>query len=247
MKTIDFSYFIERYNAGEMSDTEYSWFRKELESNENLRNEVKLRKRADEILKQQDIISLRNKLNDIEKRRAAGVPGTVKKPFHFNYAAAIAVLVLIAILFVLPGRKYNSEDIMNRYYKTYEPTTGQRSLQTKTNDDFSQALEYYNSHDYKNAAVYFSKVVESSPKDMYAVLLNGISNFEDSQYPEAKQSFGKVIADNKSLYVDQAQWYLALCYMKTNETDKAVELFGKIEKESGFYAKDAKKIIRKLN
>ena len=30
MKTIDFSYFIERYNAGEMSDAEKEWFQKEL-------------------------------------------------------------------------------------------------------------------------------------------------------------------------------------------------------------------------
>ena len=33
MKTIDFSYFIERYNAGEMNDDEKQWFRKELEGN----------------------------------------------------------------------------------------------------------------------------------------------------------------------------------------------------------------------
>ena len=30
MKTIDFSYFIERYNAGEMDDAEKEWFRNEL-------------------------------------------------------------------------------------------------------------------------------------------------------------------------------------------------------------------------
>ena len=38
MKTIDFSYFIERYNAGEMSESEKQWFLKELEGNEKLRN-----------------------------------------------------------------------------------------------------------------------------------------------------------------------------------------------------------------
>ena len=36
MKTIDFSYFIERYNAGEMSDAEKLWFEKELEGDKNL-------------------------------------------------------------------------------------------------------------------------------------------------------------------------------------------------------------------
>jgi hypothetical protein len=69
MKTIDFSYFIERYNAGEMSESEKQWFLKELEGNEKLRNEVNLRKRTDEILKNQNVMSLRNKLSEIENRR----------------------------------------------------------------------------------------------------------------------------------------------------------------------------------
>jgi hypothetical protein len=37
MKTIDFSYFIERYNAGEMSSDEEQWFNKELIGNDMLR------------------------------------------------------------------------------------------------------------------------------------------------------------------------------------------------------------------
>src|ERR1035437_3840800 len=61
MKTIDFSYFIERYNAGEMSEAEKQWFQKELEGNDKLRNEVHLRKRTDEILKNQNVISLRDR------------------------------------------------------------------------------------------------------------------------------------------------------------------------------------------
>ncbi len=47
MKTIDFSYFIERYNAGEMDEAEKQWFRKELRDNEKLRNEVELRSKTD--------------------------------------------------------------------------------------------------------------------------------------------------------------------------------------------------------
>jgi TolA-binding protein len=247
MKTIDFSYFIERYNAGEMSEAEKLWFQKELNGNDKLRNEVSLRKHTDEVLKNQDTISLRNKLSGIERMRAARIPvRNSKKPVYIKYAAVIAVLILIGSLVIIPGRKLSSSEIMNRYYTAYEPTTGQRSMQAKTNEDFTQALEYYKTHDYRNAAFYFTKVVESEPKDMYATLLNGISNFEDSKYRDAKQSFGKVIEDNKNLYIDQAQWYLALCYLRTDEKNKAVQLLGIISNEDGFYAMNAKKIIRKL-
>ncbi len=81
---------------------------------------------------------------------------------------------------------------------------------------------------------------------MQTALLKGVSNFEEKKYPEAKQSFGKVIDDKNNLYIDQAQWYLALCYLNTNETDKAKQLFRIIGNEGGIYKKDAKKIIRGL-
>jgi hypothetical protein len=74
MKTIDFSYFIERYNAGEMDEAEKQWFRKELMDNERLRKEVELRNRTDTVLKNQDLINLRNKLNTIEKQREQPIP-----------------------------------------------------------------------------------------------------------------------------------------------------------------------------
>ncbi len=61
MKTIDFSYFIERYLADEMSEAEKNWFQKELEGNERLRREVTSGKKQINSQKK-DILSLRNKL-----------------------------------------------------------------------------------------------------------------------------------------------------------------------------------------
>jgi TolA-binding protein len=247
MKTIDFSYFIERYNAREMSDAERIWFEKELEDSESLRKEVYLRKQTDEVLHNKDIISLRNKLSNIEKLRAVPIPEKkTRKSVYLKSAVVVAIIVLTGSLAFFPGRNLNNDEILSRYYKEYKPASSQRSLEKNTNDNFTQAKEYYESHDYKNAALYFSKVVESNPKDMSATLLNGISNYEDKKYREAKQSFGIVINDNKNLFVDQAQWYLALCYLQTDENDKAIKLLETIRNEGGFYSKDAKKIIRKI-
>ena len=248
MKTIDFSYFIERFNAGEMSDTEKQWFLKELEGNEKLRNEVNLSKRTDEILKNQKLMSLRNKLSEIENRRNA-----VKRPARFSkkaayikYAALIAGLILIGGLTLFQGKQLSSEEILKQYYRAYEPLTGQRSVTTGSDADFTLALEFYNIHDYANAAILFTKVLENKPNDLQTLLLKGVANFEEQKYPEAKQSFGRVIDDKDNLYVDHAKWYLALCYLNTNEMEKAKQLFEFIGKESGIYQNDAKKIVRGL-
>jgi len=247
MKTIDFSYFIERYNANEMSDAERIWFRKELEGNDQLREELNLRKRTDEVLQNQNIISLRNKLSEIENRRKANIIATKrKKPVYLKYGAVFAVLVLIGNIYLFTGKNLSSDEIMNRYYKAYEPTAPSRSAQPVTNDDFTLALEFFNTHDYKNAAIFFSKVVEREPKNMYSTLLNGISNFENNKYPEAKRSLGIVIADKTNLYIDQAQWYLALCYVNTGENDKAIRQLEIVKERGSIYSNDAKKIIRKM-
>ena len=250
METNDFSYFIERFNAGEMSDAEKQWFLKELEGNVKLRNEVNLRKRTDEILKKQDIMNLRNKLSEIEKMRNAikNPPSKVlQKTGYIKYAAIFTGLFLIGSLILFPGKTLSNEDIVRKYYKAYEATTNQRSAsQEGTDADFALAIEYYNTHDYGKAEILFSKVLEKKPSDMQIILLKGVSNFEEKRYPEAKQSFVRVIDDKNNLYIDQAKWYLAFCYLNTNETIKAKELFMMIGNESGIFQDDAKKIVRNL-
>lgn len=247
MKTIDFSYFIERYNAGEMDDAEKEWFRKELNNNEKLRKEVDLRRRTDTILKNQDVMNLRNKLNAIEKKRAVPLPA--RKPgrrINIRYAAAIAGVVIIGSIALLSDRQLSSDEIIDRFYKPYEAESSLRSEELVKNQDYKLALEYYNINDYRNAAIYFEKVIENEPGNMHSTLLNGISNFEIQNYPEAEGSFSKVIDDNNNYYIDHAQWYLALCYIKTDEKLKAVDQLAIIEKSRTIYRKDAKRILRSL-
>jgi tetratricopeptide (TPR) repeat protein len=248
MKTIDFSHFIERYIAGEMGEDEKQWFEKELSGNENLRAEVDLRKKTDLVLKNQDLISLRKKLTDLEKRRREQevAIGKASKPAYLRYAALITALVLIGSVVLFKGKHTSGEEVLNQYYKAYEPPSSQRSGNNSENADFSLAIEFYNTSDYANAALFFNKVVESNPKDMQSVLLRGVSNFEDKKYPEAKRSFTTVIDDNNNLFIETAKWYLALCYIKTNETDKAISQLEAITIENGIYSTNARKILRKL-
>ena len=248
MKTIDFSYFIERYNDGEMSNAEKQWFQKELETNKNLRDEVYLRKKTDEVLKNQDIIVLRNKLSEIGRRKETNLPlKKTRKPVYLYYAAVIAVLAIIGSITISPGKNLSGDEILAKYYKPYEPQAPQRSVLSKENADFVLALDYFNTHDYKNAALLFKRVVESNPKNMEFSLLYGVASFEDKKYPEAEKSFVNVINEGKNLYIETAKWYLALCYIRTDETEKAFQQLDIIYKEHGLYRKEAKKIMRNLN
>jgi len=250
MKTIDFSYFIERYNAGEMNEAEKTWFLKELESNETLRNEVDLRKRTDMVLKNHhDVIKLRNKLSEIERIRAVQEPvKNTGKRILFRYAAIITGFILVGsiTLYYFYGTSMTSDEILNRFYNSYEVTSPSRSQQAIFNSDYSTAIEYYNIHDYRNAALYFSKILENDDKYMESTFLSGVSNFEVRNYPDASRSFVKVIDNNDNLFIEDAQWYLALCYLRTDESLKAKELLTEIKDAFSIHSRDAKAILRNM-
>jgi tetratricopeptide (TPR) repeat protein len=248
MKTIDFSHFIERYLAGEMGEEEKGWFEKELEGNTKLSAEVELRRKTDLILKQQDIMNLRNKLSSIEKqRKEVKIPAaTASRAGYIKYAAVLTALIVIGSIFIFKDRHMANDELVSKYYRGYEPPAVQRSATTTLNANFTLALEFYNTDDFANAARFFSKVIESDPKDMQSVLLYGVSNFEDKKYPEAKKSFVSVIDDNNNLFIETAQWYLAMCYIKTDENEKARGQLQLIANEGGLYAKNARKIMKSL-
>jgi len=247
MKTIDFSYFIERYNAGEMNEAEKAWFYNELGGNKNLRDEVSLRQKADMVIKDHDIIQLRNKLSAIEKRRAETLSGNGnRKHMPLTRAAVFAGIILAGSLAFIGTRNLTTEEILDRFYNSYEVTANLRSAEVQVNTAYTTAMEYYDTRDYRGAAQYFSKVLPGDPKYMQSTMLYGVSAFEEKNFPAAKQSFTEVINNNDNLYLEDAHWYLALCYLKTGEKVRAVDELTYIKKSGNIYSNDARKILRRI-
>ena len=199
------------------------------------------------VLKNQKVLELRNKLSEIEKLRSARVPvKNRRRHLPMKYAAVITGLILAGSLFVYKGRNLSNQEILDRFYTSYEVTTASRSQQSMINTDYSTAMDYYNIRDYNNAALYFSKVLESDPKFIESTMLYGVSNYEERNYPEAEQSFSKVIDDNDNLYIEDAQWYLALCYLNTDEMAKAENQLIMIKRSESIYKRNAARILRRM-
>jgi cytochrome c-type biogenesis protein CcmH/NrfG len=89
-------------------------------------------------------------------------------------------------------------------------------------------------------------VLVEDPGDMESTMLYGVSNFEEKNYPVAEQSFTSVVTNNDNFYIEDAQWYLALCYIQTNEKAKAIDQLAMIRDSGGIYSKDARKILKKM-
>jgi len=84
--------------------------------------------------------------------------------------------------------------------------------------------------------------LESSPK---IILAEGCEQYLNNQIEEAIQTFRKVINGNHSFaYENDANWYLALCYLKQDKPEKAKPVLRQLKQSD--YGDRAKKILKQL-
>jgi tetratricopeptide (TPR) repeat protein len=248
MKTIDFSYFIERYNTGEMDPLEKKWFAKELEGNTNLQEEVKLRKRVDDSLVKHDLIDLRTKLANLEKtRKEKVVASDSKKSPITRFAAAIAVLMLLGtVSYLISGGSANSDRIFESSFVPYEYSGPSRSEARNSDNLFKSSIVLYSNGDYKAAASSLKEYLNKVPGKTEASLLLGVSEMQNKNFESAINLFYGLCNDKSNIYLDHSQWYLALCYVKTGNYPLANREFEAIVKSGSIYESKARKIIKKI-
>ena len=247
MKTNDFSYFIERYLANEMGPDEKTWFEKELDGNETLTRELILRKKAESIIKSSDIMDLRSKLHSIEKTRASKeVSHKIVRRQTFSYAAAFTGVLLIGSIAFYSSRDLSKEAIYKKYYNGYESVSATRSAAPAVTTLYSEAIGFYNNKEYQKAAQALEELLKSDQTNIEFRFQLANSYMGAQQYPEAGNSYLKVIGDNNNLFIEDAQWYLGICYIMTDEVEKAKNQFRIISQSEGRYQNDAKKILRKI-
>ncbi len=248
---INYSEFIDRYLDKNLSGPELNWFEKELDSNPELQAELKLQKELNEVLGQDDILDLREKLNVIHEMVDPEPEGKrIKRTLSGNWAgiAAACAVILVAIGFLLTNSinpVQTAEELFDQHYEPYIVPTNYRSA-AEINIVFHKALVEYGNQDYQKALQLFEEVLFEDESRMDVTLLTGISNLEIENYNKANNSFQKVIDHNDNLFIEQAEWYLALCYLKTGEQEKAHIQFGKIITDNSLYKEEAEDILNKL-
>jgi tetratricopeptide (TPR) repeat protein len=248
MKTIDFSYFIERYNTGEMDSMEKKWFMKELEGNTTLQEEVKLRKRVDDSLVKHDLIDLRNKLANLEKTRKEKVSSSDgKKSVIIRFAASFAVLMLFGTLYYFVAKSSTGYDkIYIASFAPYEHSGTSRANVLNNDLSFKTAMDLYINRQYSAASTALREYLSHNPGRAEATLILGVSEMENNNFETAITLFSSLCEKRNNLYIDHSQWYLALCYVKTGNEDKAIEELQAIINSGSIYSSKAKKVIRKI-
>lgn len=145
-------------------------------------------------------------------------------------AAMFLVTITAIVLFWYTGN--TSDRLFRQHYQTYEVNVERSGIATT-----SPIVSQYQQKNYNEVIAQHEKAVASITKEKMVV---ASAYMELSRYDEAINIFRDIIAQNVTtgnrLYHDEAEYYLALAYMKNKQYDNAYQLFDKIntDKEHTF-------------
>ena len=242
--------FIQPFLDGELSREELDWFSKELQSNAVLAEDIKLYREVDSAIREQDVMELRDQLDVIHN--SIGDPtkepdqqhSRIRKMLSYGAIASLAILLSFGVLLKVQHNKLTNEQIYQRHYEPYGATMIYRSGETQSLITLAQSK--YDAQDFFGAIEIYEQILGREPGQMESNLYSGISYLETEQYSKAENRFGTILDHNDNLYIEQAEWYLGFCYLKTGKNIEARAHFKEISKGDGSFNKKARKLMRNI-
>lgn len=172
-------------------------------------------------------------------KEAGAAPTTFRTTFNWGKltAAAAAIVLLLAAVWFLN----RSSEPEYRQFAQHAPlslTVRGASDQLKT-----QAEQAFNRQDFAAAQTALSQVLAAEPDNLTARLSLGICYIETDQ-PDQARAVLSPMADGASALKSEAQWYIALSYLKEKKTDAWQNALRKIQPGTDRY-EDAQKWLGK--
>jgi tetratricopeptide (TPR) repeat protein len=162
-------------------------------------------------------------------------------------AAAVVSLLIVSAVFLLKPVTPDAIALYETYYQPYpnvfDPTV-RGEIDTLTVS--RKAFMAYNEGDYHTAAGYFKELLNSDDpmeKDNARLYL-GNCYLSIGSVAAAKETLLQISA--QSHVADQAKWYLALAYLKSNDMEQAEKALRGLTDHPNSYQEKANKILRDL-
>ncbi|MGV3639498.1 MAG: hypothetical protein ACO1NZ_03195 [Adhaeribacter sp.] len=233
---------IEKYLNGQLEGEQLEAFRSRLAADEALRQEVALEKAVLRNLRTVGRADLRRQLEAIHQemgpvmevappaekplRRQPAKPNPALQLRYKRYLMlAAACLVLILATTLTLRNLYKSPEtplaLFELYYEPYDNLAVMRG-EASTSAIRDEAARAYNDKNYLRSIQLFKIVLEKGP-DEEALFYLGNAYLSANMPLDAIQTFEAYLRDFEE-YKFEAQWYLALSYLRTGKNQKAQNL-----------------------
>jgi tetratricopeptide (TPR) repeat protein len=240
---------IEDYIEGTLQGPGLESFLSEWNENAGLRAEVNLRCNVDEAIGEKDIFTLRDKLAGVRKELESKeikslIPETKVHQMHWLRAGVAVAVILFALAGLFRNEFGNMNHAYNQYYQPPE-WAPQRSVTADLNI-LQEANGYFTAGEYERALLLYEKAIGENDEKFVFQFYKAATLQNLEKYEEAIPEYSQVITHGDNMFVDEAEWYRALCYLKLEKKEVAREQLTAIMDKNGFYKNDAKAIIRKM-
>jgi hypothetical protein len=146
------------------------------------------------------------------------------------WAAAAILIVVPALLYMVLVSSSSTDKLFNEKYHTYHFNVDRSSIATTS---ASTVIQAYRSGDYNSTVQQFKS--KTSP-DVSETMAAAFAYSELNQFQNAANLYESVIHNNvvnsTHLYQDEAEYYLALSFLKLRQYNKSYQLFNKIHVDS---------------
>lgn len=160
-----------------------------------------------------------------------------------SVAAALMGVIFLVRSILLPVEPENL------YSKYYEPVSLVSDITRGTGGITGTALnigiENYRNGEYESASAVFADLMDAEKPSPDIQFYQGVTQMALGNFSDAINLLDLVVANSGS-FSKEAEWYLALSYLKTGNTFEAIRHFGTLANEPGYYKERSEKILRRL-
>jgi tetratricopeptide (TPR) repeat protein len=243
---------IEDYVDALLPGEELDGFSTEMEENDDLKSAVILEKELRTAIREKGVMELRDNLRkvsvDVYTREEKSFLPLHKANRKFKKAGTVAAVLVLAtgLSFYFQYQGETREEFLGKYLKPPQSVSSFRSAESSANQELETAFRFYNQVDYHSALQHFGNVLELEPSHQAAHFYSGASYQGLTRYNQAIHEYNMVLNHNDNIFVDQAEWYRALCYVRLGEMESAYTSLEAIETKNGYFARDARRLLKKL-
>ena len=229
---------IEQYFRGQISDEAFLQLKTLLEQDDTFKKEFYSQLEIQQTIAQEKHTLLKDRLKKLDEK-------SVRKINWYRYAAAAAILVIIGLLFYHSQPNYNELYAANfeAYPNIIAPTV--RDNGGSEEDEIATAFSYYDNLQYADAAPAFEKLYRANGED-YAFFYYSISLMAMGDIQKGITALENHTWTQSDNYQTLAHWYLGLGYLKLQNKEKAIAHLKKAANTDDPLAKQATKLLQKL-
>ncbi|MEZ4786673.1 MAG: tetratricopeptide repeat protein [Flavobacterium haoranii] len=233
---------LTQYFEGTLTDEEKVLLNEKLENDAEFKAEFEFQKNVKAAIKLEERKKLKAKLSAIEDQRT---PQKTKKHSVRWVSIAASFIVFISVGYWFFMNQNSNDSLYKNYYETFPNLEAPVVRGSVSNDIKSEAFYAYDSKQYEEALRLFSEIFEKD-KDDYALFYKGLALMELERFPEAIKVFEGYQTKPNSAFNSYVKWYLALSYLKTNETEKSKSLANELIKSENPFQNQAQELLRDL-